>query len=386
MSENKDSGVVGLVGAGAAGAGVGYVVADQSAKGFVGKVLQARGAAEGSDAAKAIKDVKADVVKTIQEKAGSTGHDAFKVSTQTSGFPANMPNGLTGEKVQEGAKALGAVGKDGHVISAVEGVRVPGQNQGFILKITHGKGTEKIVSHIHVDKMPGEKIGLKGLKPEHLTPEYLEGQIKRIGGIEVKNVSVLNEVLPKGAPSYATLHGHAVALKDVKPENVQGVTIKQVSVPGKDGAKATEHFIAEVEHITKPAVKEGDVVTEAAQVTKRTVLLQGLPEGVKIPEGQSHVVLEAAERGKFVENGLGKAAQQTESAALKGVRGGLEKGFAMKNMGAGRIALAGAAAVGTAFVAKVAFDSLFGGRKESGYAAQIDAQRAAAAGAEPARA
>jgi|GEM_PF-6471096 len=101
--------------------------------------------------------------------------------------------------------------------------------------------------------------------------------------------------------------------------------------------------------------------------------------------GAEHTVTDVSkflEKDNFIAKNLAHAEQEAASAGRK-IMGA---GNTFKHLGTGgKAAVVGAAVVGGVGV-KMAFDALFGSKKEGGYAAKIEAERSQAASAEPARA
>lgn len=370
MSEDsKDSGIGGGIAALAVGGGVGYAAANRASKGFVQKVLDGKAANASEDAKKAIKDIKSEVSDPIVKASESSYPDAFK--TDKVHEAPKLPDGVKIEDIKKETAALKDLkfSGDGARHAKVTVGAELAENGGHIFEIEHAAKEGEAVTK--------SRVIVKGADADLIANpnKLLEGDVLKGHIAEVEKIG--SPIFSDAKISHAELRQHATALKGVKADAVEGVTIRKITVPGaKEGASATDHFIAEIQHIT-PEVKEGDVVKQAREVTKRTVMLSGAPEGVTFPKDASHVVLDEAARAKFVENGLGKAVQQTENAVLKGTRGALEKGFAMKNMGATRMGAVALGAVGSAIVAKVAFDALFGAPKDNGYTSKIASERMA---------
>lgn len=101
--------------------------------------------------------------------------------------------------------------------------------------------------------------------------------------------------------------------------------------------------------------------------------------------GAEHTVTDVSkflEKDNFIAKNLAHAEQEAATAGRK-VMG---MGNTFKHLGTGgKAGVVGAAIVGGVGV-KMAFDALFGSKKEGGYAAKIEAERSQAAGAEPTRA
>ena len=163
----------------------------------------------------------------------------------------------------------------------------------------------------------------------------------------------------------------AGAAAGVITNNIQEGRLLKAAVAGEYGS-ATEH-------VTKNGLKAA-----ADEIYGRTPAAPAAADAAdttpeKNPALKAKEALDDAETG-VDKKALGKTARTTLEAELKPKNVSLWKNMTIKQKGTVAVA-----AVGTAVVGKMAFDAMFGKKKEGGHADRVESRREAEATAEAAR-